>query len=141
MKQYTGTKVVNAEPMTRQEYNDLRGWQVPNDENPFDEGYLIEYTDDGQSNTTTHKGYVSWSPKDVFEKSYLPSEHPIDRMAIENLQLLDRLKALDGLLEKPQPKFISDKQWSLLQSQRGYMKAYFKVLDERIEDMAAQKGL
>ena len=140
MKQYTGTKVVNAEPMTRQEYNDLRGWQVPNDENPLDEGYLVEDAA-AAPNTTTHNGYVSWSPKDMFEKSYLPSERPIDRMAIENLQLLERLKALDGLLEKPQPKFISDKQWSLLQSQRGYMKAYFKVLDERIEDMAAPAGL
>lgn len=140
MKQYTGTKVVNAEPMTRQEYNDLRGWQVPNDENPLDEGYLVEDAA-AAPNTTTHKGYVSWTPKDMFENSYLPSEHPIDRMAIENLQLLERLKALDGLLEKPQPIFISDKQWDLLQSQRAYMRGYFKVLDERIEDMAAQKGI
>ena len=140
MKQYTGTKVVNAEPMTRQEYNDLRGWQVPNDENPLDEGYLVEDAD-AAPNTTTHKGYLSWTPKDMFENSYLPSEHPIDRMAIENLQLLERLKALDSLLEKPQPKFISDKQWGLLQDQRAYMKGYFKVLDERIEDMAAQKGI
>ena len=141
MKQYTGTKVVNAEPMTRQEYNDLRGWQVPDDENPSDDGFLTEDLDGSAPNTATHTGYVSWTPKDMFEKTYLPSEHPIDRMAIENLQLLERLKALDGLLEKPQPKFISDKQWILLQSQRAYMKGYFKVLDERIEDMAAQAGL
>lgn len=141
MKQYTGTKVVNAEPMTRQEYNDLRGWQVPDDENPSDDGFLIEDLDGSAPNTATHTGYVSWTPKDMFEKTYLPSEHPIDRMAIENLQLLDRLKALDSLLEKPQPKFISDKQWDLLQSQRAYMKGYFKVLDDRIEDMAAQKGI
>lgn len=141
MKQYTGTKVVNAEPMTRQEYNDLRGWQVPDDENPSDDGFLIEDLDGSAPNTATHTGYVSWTPKDMFEKTYLPSEHPIDRMAIENLQLLDRLKALDSLLEKPQPKFISDKQWDLLQSQRAYMKGYFKVLDDRIEDMAAQAGV
>lgn len=141
MKQHTGTKVVNATPMTRQEYNDLRGWQVPDDENPLDEGYLVEYTDGGERNTTTYDGYISWSPKNIFEKSYSPSEHPIDRMAIENLQLLERLKALDSLLEKPQPKFISDKQWGLLQDQRAFMRGYFKVLSDRIEDMAAQKSL
>lgn len=141
MKQYTGTKVVNAEPMTRQEYNDLRGWQVPSDENPLDDGYLVEYTDGGQANTDKYDGYVSWSPKAVFENSYLPSEHPIDRMAIENLQLLAKLKALDDLLDGDKPEKISDKQWSLLQSQRAYMKGYFKVLDERIEDMAAQAGV
>ena len=140
MKQYTGTKVVNATPMTRQEYNDLRGWQVTSDENPLDEGYLVEDAD-AAPNTTTHKGYLSWTPKDMFENSYLPSEHPIDRMAIENMQLLERLKALDTLLEKPQPEFISANQWRLLHDQRTYMKAYFIVLNERIEDMAAQAGL
>ena len=77
----------------------------------------------------------------MFENSYLPSEHPIDRMAIENMQLLERLKALDTLLEKPQPEFISANQWRLLHDQRTYMKAYFIVLNERIEDMAAQAGL
>ena len=141
MKQYTGTKVVNAKPMTRQEYNDFRGWQVPEDENPTDEGYLVEYTDGGKPNTSDYDGYVSWSPKAIFEQSYLPSSHPIDRMAIENMQLLERLKALDTLLEKPQPEFISANQWRLLHDQRTYMKAYFIVLNERIEDMAAQAGL
>lgn len=41
MNVYIGTKVVRARPMSRQAYNDLRGWQVPDDENPTDEGYLV----------------------------------------------------------------------------------------------------
>lgn len=141
MKQYTGTKVVNASPMTRQEYNDLRGWQVPSDENPLDDGYLVEYIYGGQSNLEGWDGYISWTPKDMFEKTYLPSEHPVDRMIIGNSQLLAKLKALDDLLDGDKPEKISDKQWSLLQSQRAYMKGYFKVLDECIEDMAAQAGV
>lgn len=140
MKQYTGTKVVNAEPMTRQEYNDLRVWDLPADEDGSDEGYLTEDIK-APSNLEGWDGYISWTPKDMFEKTYLPSEHPIDRMAIENLQLLAKLKALDDLLDGDKPEKISDKQWSLLQSQRAYMKGYFKVLDERIEDMAAQAGV
>ena len=42
---YLGTKQVLARPMTRQAYNDYRGWALPADENGADEGYLIEYVD------------------------------------------------------------------------------------------------
>ena len=64
-----GTKAVNAQPMTRQEYNDFRGWQLPENENGADEGYLVEYQD-GKPNTAEYQGYVSWSPKEQFENSY-----------------------------------------------------------------------
>lgn len=69
--QYLGTKLINATPMTRAQYNDFRGWQLPDDENGEDEGYLVEYTDpETKPNTEAYAGYVSWSPKDVFEYSY-----------------------------------------------------------------------
>ena len=70
MKKYIGTKLINAKPMTRQEYNDLRGWTVPSDENPNDDGYLVEYVDGGKANHPDFEGYISWSPKDVFERTY-----------------------------------------------------------------------
>lgn len=70
MKQYIGTKVINAAPMTRAAYNEFRGWQLPTDENGDDDGYLVEYVDGGKANTETYAGYVSWSPKDVFERAY-----------------------------------------------------------------------
>lgn len=73
-KQYVGTKLINATPMTRQAYNDFRGWQLPADEDGADEGYLVEYVDGGKANTDTYAGYVSWSPKDVFERAYRPNE-------------------------------------------------------------------
>lgn len=71
MKTYIGTKVVRAEPMTRQAYNDLRGWPLPENEVGTDEGYLVEYADGGKPNTFTHAGYISWSPRDQFEKAYI----------------------------------------------------------------------
>lgn len=40
MKQYIGIKVVAARPMTRGDYNIFRGWQIPADEDPADEGYV-----------------------------------------------------------------------------------------------------
>ena len=70
MKRYIGTKEVNAQPMTRLAYNEFRGWQLPADENGADEGYLVEYVDGGKANTEQYAGYVSWSPKDVFERAY-----------------------------------------------------------------------
>lgn len=72
MQGYYGTKQLNAKPMTRGEYNAFRGWQVPENENPADEGYLVEYLDGGKPNTEQYAGYVSWSPKDVFEAAYQP---------------------------------------------------------------------
>lgn len=70
MNLYIGTKLLNASAMTRGQYLELRGWDLPADENPEDEGYLVEYQDGGKANTQMFKGYVSWSPKEVFEKAY-----------------------------------------------------------------------
>lgn len=73
MQTYIGNKIINAQPMNRQAYNDFRGWELPADEDGSDEGYLVEYVDGGQANTEDYAGYVSWSPKDVFERAYKPT--------------------------------------------------------------------
>lgn len=73
MQLYCGMKIIRAKPMNRLEYNELRGWTVPADENPEDEGYRVEYVDGGKANTAEYAGYVSWSPKDVFERAYRPT--------------------------------------------------------------------
>jgi hypothetical protein len=70
MAVYIGTKLIKAVPMTRGEYNSYRGWTVPAGENPQDTGCLVEYVDGGKSNDPRHAGYISWSPRDVFEKAY-----------------------------------------------------------------------
>ncbi|AUX86911.1 DUF2829 domain-containing protein [Acinetobacter sp. ACNIH2] len=70
---YVGTKSVLATTMTRGEYNDYRGWQIPENEDPTEQGYLVEYVDGGKPNDERHAGYISWSPKDVFEQSYKSS--------------------------------------------------------------------
>lgn len=60
VKQYIGAKMIKARPMNRGDYNKYRGWNIPKDENPADEGYLVTYSD----------GYESWSPKKQFEEAY-----------------------------------------------------------------------
>lgn len=104
MKKYVGTKVIEASPMTRGDYNNYRGWQIPEDENPEDAGYLVKYSD----------GYVSWSPAYAFEESYreydenkLPatavgmmSEDYRERFKAEYKQLTIRIEGLKGMLKK-----------------------------------------
>lgn len=70
MKQYLGTKQISARPMTRGEYNAYRGWEMPANEEANEAGYLVEYHDGGKPNHPDHSGYISWSPADVFERSY-----------------------------------------------------------------------
>jgi hypothetical protein len=86
MKRYIGTKLINAKPMTRQAYNDFRGWTLPTDENGADEGYLVEYVDGGKGNTDHYAGYVSWSPADVFNRAYRPCEGMTFGQALESLK-------------------------------------------------------
>lgn len=42
------------------------------DEDGDDEGYLVEYVDGGKSNHPDFKGYISWSPREVFARAYRP---------------------------------------------------------------------
>lgn len=91
MKSYIGTKLINAKPMTRQEYNDFRGWLLPSDENGADEGYLVEYIDGGKPNTEEFAGYVSWSPKEQFEGAYRETSGLNFGLALEALKLGKKL--------------------------------------------------
>jgi len=70
MQNYIGSKHIKAFPLTRGDYNNYRGWKIPNNENPKDPGYLVEYIGAGDSNHPNHVNYISWSPSDVFERAY-----------------------------------------------------------------------
>ena len=83
---YIGTKIVDALPMTRGDYNTYRGWDLPGNEAGTDEGYLVEYLDGGESNHANHTGYISWSPKAQFEKAYRPTSGMTFGLALEALQ-------------------------------------------------------
>ncbi|SHN03792.1 Protein of unknown function [Anaerosporobacter mobilis DSM 15930] len=76
MKKYIGTKMLQATPMSIGDYNKYRGWTIPSNENPNDEGYLVEYED----------GYQSWSPKEVFEKAYKECNGMVFGIAVELLK-------------------------------------------------------
>ena len=67
---FIGTKSVLATPMSRAEYCEYRGWKIPDDEDPNEPVYLVEYTDGGKPNDDRHDGYITMSPKEVFDNAY-----------------------------------------------------------------------
>ena len=127
MKKYVGTKVVEARPMTRGDYNNYRGWQIPVDENPEDAGYLVKHSD----------SYVSWSPAYAFEAAYreydknkllvtavdMMSEDYKERFKAEYKQLEIRFDGLRNgmrerlplnLLARAAPTICSLKLWQII---------------------------
>lgn len=85
MKTFIGTKIVLATPMTLGAYNEHQGWKIPEGQDPQTDGYLVEYTDGGKPNHPDHEGYISWSPKDVFENSYHTLQDKVDYEHINSM--------------------------------------------------------
>lgn len=142
---YVGTKVIHAFPMTLGAYNELRGWELPADEDGSVEGYLVEYPDQ-ESNIDGYRGYVSWSPRDVFEEIYKQvtgtsnsysevSDEPEDfitRLKFEKKELSDKLSKLIRFLASPSYKNIDPHEQENLQHQYHAMRTYNDILNIRI---------
>lgn len=134
---YLGTKVIHAVPMDRLAYNQLRGWELPADENGEDLGYLVQYADGGSPNVPGFSGYVSWSPRDVFERTYdvgirqTPSTF-LDRMRTERDDLHADFVKLQTFLASAAIEKIPAIERIDLQDQAVHMHNYLSVLIRRI---------
>ena len=53
----------------------------------------------------------------------------------EHEELYAKYEALQKMLDKPQPSFISDRQWKLLKKQEKHMRKYNRILGKRVEDL------
>ena len=60
MKAYIGTKIIAALPMTRKTFEAQYRQNQQHEDKDDEHGYVVRYPE----------GYVSWSPKRVFEASY-----------------------------------------------------------------------
>ena len=91
MNKYIGTKTVSAKPMNHDAFCAYVG---KTETSSAKEGYLVEYEPDPSSlpNHPDHAGYVSWSPKEVFEKSYRPVTGLTFGAAIEALKAGKRVR-------------------------------------------------
>lgn len=130
LKQYIGTKMVKAEPMKKSAAV-AKGWARPSEGNEDVPGYHVQYTNpDGST-------YDSWSPKEVFEKSYQIAEDFKDRLIIEFKELDARLIKLNAFMNENDYDKIVEKcgpvQTALMISQFHAMKHYYDILRTRIE--------
>lgn len=75
MKRFIGTKMIEAEPMTRGEYNKYRGWTIPENENPEDKGYLVRSL-----------GHENWLPEKHFNEVYRECNNMTFGLVIEALK-------------------------------------------------------
>lgn len=135
MKTYIGTKTIKAIPMDRLAYNVYRGWTLPLDENGEDEGFLVEYVDGGKSNHPAHEGYISWSPKDVFEKAYKIADTPKDRVVVELKELTEKLENLTNFMYSENFTKLDFQQCELLAAQSSAMATYATILRIRLKSM------
>ncbi len=152
MQTYVGTKVVHAFPMMRANYNILRGWQLPADEDGSDDGYLVEYADGGQGNVRGFTGYVSWSPKTVFEKSYAaigvspapatvdtvvatcpkPESTWLDRLRVEQAEISVRVANLRVFKDSDVFASLKTVEQHDLREQLFAMEKYLKIVGYRL---------
>lgn len=93
LKKYIGTKEVMAAPMDEVTAV-TKGFARKNEDNhEWRSGYHVQYINpDGST-------YDSWSPKDVFEKSYKIAEDFKDRLEIEFKELRIRLLKLHKFIQ------------------------------------------
>ena len=138
MHTYIGTKMVLATPMTRGEYNDYRGWILPLNEDGNAEGYLVEYLD-GPMNHDDHDGYISWSPKKLFDEFYTDLGHINDRIPYqqraigEHAQLQKKCHALQDFLDTPAFHHLDLTAQRRMRLQHVAMNSYLTILKQRIE--------
>lgn len=145
MKVFTGTKIINAMPMTLGAYNELQGWELPIDQSPLTEGYLVEYTD-SLPNHPNFSGYISWSPKAVFEAAYLEvpnltvgmrtglKAHEV-RVLAEMAELSSRWNKLNKFLYLS-GSTLDTEEYTLMRDQAELMSQYLAVLQRRVARFA-----
>ncbi len=123
MKKYIKTEVVSATPAWR--VNGViypKDGVVPRVMNRED-GYKVVYED----------GCESWSPKEVFEKTYKPANTFLDRMKIELEELQCRWSKLTSFMQSEKFLALSPEKRGLLIRQSDIMEDYYFILKSRIE--------
>lgn len=112
------------QPMTRLEYNQFRGWTLPEGEDPNDLGYLMDFG-----------FHTAWWPADVVDKAFvmLPSAPSYQqRVHGEHKQLLDRQEKLTVFITSPAFSSLVPAEQIRLSKQFHLQKQLLEVLGLRI---------
>ena len=138
MQTYINSKLVQASPMTKQDFSRHNGWVVPiNDTIEDAVGFLVE-DPKGISNHKDHKGRIHWLSYAEFLTEYVDlgdiSSYPEfqQRMIGELAQLNLKLNALHKYTKSDQFLKLAFEDRDLLQEQCRVMTHYSDVLTQRI---------
>ena len=114
------------QPMTRLEYNQFRGWTLPEGEDPGDPGYLMNFG-----------FHTAWWPADVVDKAFValpPAPPHQQRVHGEYGQLLDRQEKLGKFLKTDQFSTLVPAEQIRLSKQYNLQKQLLEVLSQRIAE-------
>lgn len=132
LKQYTGTKTVKARPMTMGEAYEcklLKEGVRPSECETDKAGYLVEY----------EGGYMSWSPKDVFDAAYKPSETFLERLDNECDEIGARYNKAKDFINSDRFDNLSPIAKLLLMAQSATQREYICLLIEMIDEAKEKK--
>lgn len=132
---YIVTKTLTAWPATLGAYSEYRGWVPPPGDEVDKPGYLVEYEDGGKPNDMRHDGYISWSPADVFERTYkpytqMPTLPPVGEIGYDapgQIVLVDIDEKVDTMNETLEALYLADR---LCRSMQGDEDATFRQVRE-----------
>lgn len=133
MKKYIGRKHIEAEPMTMgeaYEKNILQAGREPNESEKYKAGYHVKY----------ENGYESWSPAEPFEKAYKVADTPLDRMTIEENEIVDRIEKLYRFINGEKFNELDNTTRGLLTAQYKSMVEYLHALRLRETKMISGNG-
>lgn len=125
---FVGTKAIYAKSMSRGEYNEYRGWNIPSNESPNECGMLVQYQD----------GYISWSPITTFNEAYRNIDGTIavtflERMHLEYEALGKNLKKCQAFTRSPKFLELGSRSQKWLREQEDHMEGYHYALGKRME--------
>lgn len=132
LKQYTGTKTVKARPMTMGEAYEcklLKEGVRPSECETDKAGFLVEYEDDHQS----------WSPKDVFDAAYKPSETFLERLDNECDEIGARYNKAKDFINSDRFDNLSPIAKLLLMAQSATQREYICLLIDMIDEAKEKK--
>ena len=113
-----------AQPMTRLEYNQFRGWTVPEGEDPSDPGYLMNFG-----------SHIAWWPAGEVDKAFMvlpPAPSYQQRVHGEHMQLLERQEKLTTFITSPSFSSLVPAEQIRLSKQFHLQKQLLEVLNQRI---------
>ena len=131
MSKFTATITVEAEFHNALEAEILTGEVInTGSAHPSQvQGYLV----------TEEDGRKRFIPKEVFEKTYRPSDTFLDRLYIERDELEKKLKKLEAFLATDAESKLLPKDVELLELQANSMHRYLNYLNKRITRATTEK--